>query len=197
MLTRVACLRCVNSILSTRPAVHPAQRFVGMSANSADDEQVAKRQKVESKDMHTMDINTAVQKPHEKKALSELVDAPVSVLQGVGPKSAEVLGELGVHTVKDLAEFKCASRLLQKSHFAHVDDTVCVALAATPGLVRPLNLEWLQPWRSGGCASAERRAGACLQARRVQPAHAQTQRRKLPLARANKPRLRSVRALAR
>lgn len=87
-----------------------------MTAHGADDEQVAKRQKVEEKTEYTMDINTAVDKDHEKKALSELVDAPVTVLQGVGPKSAEVLKQLGVETIKDLADFKCAAAARVAAH---------------------------------------------------------------------------------
>jgi len=42
----------------------------------------------------------------EKKSLSEMVDAPVSALQGLSDKAAELFKELNVKTIKDLSTFK-------------------------------------------------------------------------------------------
>lgn len=50
-----------------------------------------------------MNIKNAVDKAYEKKSLKEILDAPVSALQGVSDKDAELLGKaFGIKTVRDM-----------------------------------------------------------------------------------------------
>ncbi|KAK3284899.1 hypothetical protein CYMTET_7475 [Cymbomonas tetramitiformis] len=67
------------------------------------DEPAAKKPKLES---HTMNINNAVDKAHEGKTLKEILDEPVSALQGIAEWSDEVLSELNLSSVADLAKWK-------------------------------------------------------------------------------------------
>ena len=54
-----------------------------------------------------MNINKFLDKAYEKKALKEIVNAPVDALQGVSAKDAELLKEaFNVKTVSDLAKLK-------------------------------------------------------------------------------------------
>jgi len=54
-----------------------------------------------------MEINSILDKAFEKKPLKELVDAPVSALQGVSESDAQKLKEaFNVKTIKDLAKLK-------------------------------------------------------------------------------------------
>jgi len=54
-----------------------------------------------------MNINKCVDKALEKKTLKELVNAPVSALQGVSEGDEELLKKaFNVKTVKDLANLK-------------------------------------------------------------------------------------------
>ncbi|MCP5501338.1 MAG: hypothetical protein H7A25_15665 [Leptospiraceae bacterium] len=54
-----------------------------------------------------MNINKALDKAFETKPLKELVDAPVSALQGVSDGDAEKLkAAFNVKTIKDLANLK-------------------------------------------------------------------------------------------
>ena len=54
-----------------------------------------------------MEINSILDKAFEKKPLKELVDAPVSALQGVSEDDAKKLKEaFNVKTIKDLAKLK-------------------------------------------------------------------------------------------
>ena len=54
-----------------------------------------------------MEINSILDKAYEKKPLKELVDAPVSALQGVSEGDAQKLKEaFNVKTIKDLAKLK-------------------------------------------------------------------------------------------
>lgn len=55
---------------------------------------------------HKMNINLALMKESEGKRYSEIMYADVSILQGIGEKSKEVMEELKVKTVKDLSEYK-------------------------------------------------------------------------------------------
>ena len=71
------------------------------------DESAPKRQKTDAA-AYSMDINQAVMKEYQTKGLAEIVAAPVSALQGVGPKTVEALDALGVKTVTDLARYKYA-----------------------------------------------------------------------------------------
>jgi hypothetical protein len=55
----------------------------------------------------SMNIDKALIKSHEKMNLSELVNAPVSALQGVSEGDAELLAKaFNVKTIKDLANLK-------------------------------------------------------------------------------------------
>ena len=54
-----------------------------------------------------MNINKALKKAYEGKSFKELVNAPVSALQGVSENDAKLLEEaFKVKTVKDLAKLK-------------------------------------------------------------------------------------------
>jgi hypothetical protein len=54
-----------------------------------------------------MEINSILDKAYENKPLKELVDAPVSALQGVSEGDAQKLKEaFNVKTIKDLAKLK-------------------------------------------------------------------------------------------
>ena len=55
-----------------------------------------------------MNIDKAVDKEYETKSLNELLDAPLSALEGLTTKADTLLGELGVKTINDLANFKYA-----------------------------------------------------------------------------------------
>lgn len=54
-------------------------------------------------------INGLLDKQWEVAALGEVLAAPPSALQGLRPKSDEVLGELGIRSVQDLADWKYAA----------------------------------------------------------------------------------------
>jgi predicted flap endonuclease-1-like 5' DNA nuclease len=56
-----------------------------------------------------MELNDAVVQEYESSSLKDLVKAPVSALQGVGPVITESFGKLGITTVEDLANYKCAA----------------------------------------------------------------------------------------
>jgi hypothetical protein len=54
-----------------------------------------------------MDINNALVKAYEKKTLKELIDCPVSAIQGVSEGDAQKLKEaFNVKTIKDFAKLK-------------------------------------------------------------------------------------------
>lgn len=54
-----------------------------------------------------MDIDTILDKAHESSSLEEVLDAPVSALQGLSDSDAERLREaFGIRTVRDLATNK-------------------------------------------------------------------------------------------
>eukprot|EP00934_Nitzschia_sp_Nitz4_P008869 Nitzschia sp. Nitz4//scaffold211_size37880//3548//4105//NITZ4_007698-RA/size37880-processed-gene-0.0-mRNA-1//1//CDS//3329541955//8859//frame0 len=72
------------------------------------DEPEAKKQKTEPTgwEEHTMNISEAIMKADEVKFLTDIANADVESLQGIGPMSASVLDALGVKSVKDLAKYK-------------------------------------------------------------------------------------------
>lgn len=53
-------------------------------------------------------INKAVKKEYETQSLTELLDAPISALQGIGEQNEKHLNELGIKTVAKLADYKYA-----------------------------------------------------------------------------------------
>lgn len=55
-----------------------------------------------------ININKAVDKEFESKSLRELLDAPVAALEGISEAKGKLLGELGIKTIRDLAEWKHA-----------------------------------------------------------------------------------------
>ena len=56
-----------------------------------------------------LNINKGLDKAFEKQSFREIVNAPVSALQGVSDKAGETWAHMGVRTVGDLARFKyCA-----------------------------------------------------------------------------------------
>mmetsp|Transcript_17011 Transcript_17011/g.28246 ORF Transcript_17011/g.28246 Transcript_17011/m.28246 type:complete len:156 (+) Transcript_17011:198-665(+) len=54
----------------------------------------------------SMNIDKAVDKDWEAKSFKEIAEAPTSALEGLSEKARELLTELHVKTVKDLANFK-------------------------------------------------------------------------------------------
>jgi len=67
-----------------------------------------------------MNINKALAKAHETQSFKELVDAPVSALQGISETKGDLLHELGVSTIGDLARsryFKNAESIVWLSKF--------------------------------------------------------------------------------
>ena len=67
-----------------------------------------KRTAPEKAEKKPMELNNAVVEEYESSSLKELSKAPVAALQGVGPVISESFEELGVKTVEDLANYKCA-----------------------------------------------------------------------------------------
>lgn len=53
-----------------------------------------------------MNINKALDKAYETRSFQELVNAPVSALQGISEAKGVMLHELGVSTINDLAKLK-------------------------------------------------------------------------------------------
>jgi hypothetical protein len=54
-----------------------------------------------------MNINKALDKAFETKSFKELVNAPLSALQGLSDNDQKLLHEaFGIHTIKDLANLK-------------------------------------------------------------------------------------------
>ena len=70
------------------------------------EEPAAKKQKTDDWANHKLNIENAVMKDDEGKKFSELVDANIQSLQGVGPKHDEILESLGLKTIKDMATYK-------------------------------------------------------------------------------------------
>ena len=56
-----------------------------------------------------INVNKAVDKSYETKTLNEIADAPVSALEGLTPKHDELLGQMGIKTIRDLGEWKFAN----------------------------------------------------------------------------------------
>jgi hypothetical protein len=66
-----------------------------------------------------MNINSMVDKEFESKSLTEILNAPVSALQGVSDGDAQKLKDaFNIKTVKDLASNKFFLRALAISHLA-------------------------------------------------------------------------------
>lgn len=57
-------------------------------------------------DGSAMNIDKAVDKAYETKSFKEILEAPISALEGLSDKAEALLGELGVKTIGDLASFK-------------------------------------------------------------------------------------------
>lgn len=53
-----------------------------------------------------MNINKAVDKKWETKTLTEIAGAPPSALEGITEEHDKLLAQLGIKTVRDLAEWK-------------------------------------------------------------------------------------------
>ena len=70
------------------------------------EEPPAKKAKPTGWEDHTMNIAEAVMKADEGKFLTDLASAPITTIQGIGPKSEAILSALGVKTVEDLATYK-------------------------------------------------------------------------------------------
>mmetsp|Transcript_1253 Transcript_1253/g.2298 ORF Transcript_1253/g.2298 Transcript_1253/m.2298 type:complete len:185 (+) Transcript_1253:224-778(+) len=72
----------------------------------SDTEPKTKKTKVWQPPSHTMNIVEAVVKENEADGFHALVDAKLTVLQGLGDRGEEMMDALGVHTVRELADWK-------------------------------------------------------------------------------------------
>jgi hypothetical protein len=71
-----------------------------------------------------MNINKALDKEYETKTLNEILDAPVSALQGLSEWADKVLKPLHVKTIRDLGNWKyCnwAAAIVELAKFENVD----------------------------------------------------------------------------
>jgi len=57
-----------------------------------------------------LNVNKLVDKAYEGKGFKELLSAPPSALEGLTPKHDELLAQLGIKSVGDLAKWKYAER---------------------------------------------------------------------------------------
>ena len=57
----------------------------------------------------SMNLDHALDKEHETKSLKEILELPISALEGLTTKADETLKGLGVTTIADLADFKYAA----------------------------------------------------------------------------------------
>lgn len=55
---------------------------------------------------HKLNIASALKRADEGHYFHELPDQPVTALQGIGPKHADWLETLGIHTIQQLADYK-------------------------------------------------------------------------------------------
>lgn len=69
-------------------------------------EPAAKKAKINEWASHKLNIENAVVKDFEGSKFSELTEATIQALQGIGPKHEEILESLNLTTVKDMATFK-------------------------------------------------------------------------------------------
>ena len=58
----------------------------------------------------SLNLNKLVDKAYETKTINELLDAPPSALEGLTPKHDELLAELKIKTLRDLANWKYATK---------------------------------------------------------------------------------------
>jgi len=58
----------------------------------------------------SLNLNKLVDKAYEDKTINELLDAPPSALEGLTPKHDELLAELKIKTIRDLAKWKYAAK---------------------------------------------------------------------------------------
>lgn len=57
----------------------------------------------------TMNLDNCLDKEHETKSLKQILELPISALEGLTTKADETLKDLGVETIADLADFKYAA----------------------------------------------------------------------------------------
>eukprot|EP00931_Biecheleriopsis_adriatica_P059342 TRINITY_DN3549_c0_g1_i2.p1 TRINITY_DN3549_c0_g1~~TRINITY_DN3549_c0_g1_i2.p1 ORF type:complete len:1287 (+),score=344.35 TRINITY_DN3549_c0_g1_i2:53-3913(+) len=78
------------------------------SSSEADEASLpAKRLKAgQASSPSAININEVVTKEYEASSLAEIAEAPVSALQGIGPKMAQALKALKIKTIRDLADWK-------------------------------------------------------------------------------------------
>lgn len=56
----------------------------------------------------TMNVDQAVDKDAEAMSFTEMIESPISILQGLTPEADELFGSIGVKSVGDLADWKYA-----------------------------------------------------------------------------------------
>ncbi|MBN1412019.1 MAG: hypothetical protein JW969_14320 [Spirochaetales bacterium] len=78
----------------------------------------------EKADTTTLNINKAVDKAYEDKTIKEILDAPVSALQGLSERQAELLAKaLRVRTVRKLGTSKAFHKAMAIYFMALSEDT--------------------------------------------------------------------------
>ena len=55
-----------------------------------------------------INVGNLVDKAYEDKSLKDLLTAPPSALEGLTPRHDEILGQLGIKSIADLAKWKYA-----------------------------------------------------------------------------------------
>lgn len=74
-------------------------------------------------------VNNAVDKEHELKALKEIIKLPVSALQGLDEKTDEVLKKLKITSIKKLGEWKAFKFSKAVVHFSAFEESGCENLS--------------------------------------------------------------------
>ncbi|CAE7204223.1 ANKEF1 [Symbiodinium natans] len=75
-------------------------------ADEPDEPDEPPKKKAKKMPNYNLNINSAVDKEYEGSSLTDIVAAPTSALQGVGPKGRDVLKKFKLHTIGDLASWK-------------------------------------------------------------------------------------------
>lgn len=75
-------------------------------AEAADDTAPPPKKKAKTERSWALNINNAVDKEYEGCSFSELASAPVTAIQGIGPKGTEALHKLKIKTIKQLGTYK-------------------------------------------------------------------------------------------
>ena len=56
-----------------------------------------------------INVNKAVDKKYEGMTLNEIASSPIAALEGLTDEHGKLLAQLGIHTIRDLGEWKFAN----------------------------------------------------------------------------------------